>query len=462
MIKKMKFKFRATDNDYIPEDDSSNPNVVSAKFLYIEETENETSTDTKEHEIIDEMYNFLDLPTLNNFPQFNAEQNNKNSSEIDEVEREKLNNDDDVILRIYSQNTINSSNADETPNRDSQGGNFVITDSLEGAPKLRRSLSRSRSVSLRKKVERLMIDDINQAIESVADVERNSLNINQPTICIERPNNESQSLLSASPKYRHFAPFALQHAISDSNIKNKNDYEHEESMHEPGSLFHSQSVDDLLRHDIDGLKKTMRGSIRYKRNNRNSLNFNEDTVYENLLPTTPPPNFNDKDKLQIFLKTSGKKPLPLPRTRSLKDIKKVSESKKVVYVLDKEKDHFVLESNGIEQAVAEPQIIVTDTPKLRPKKELNSDIVQLRHNLRPVSLYNPNAKMKFVLEKNERPVTVYKGCKFLYKCFKRRKVLSALLFQFSKYFEYFFFVCSLHDFVPLASFCIYIAYFINR
>lgn len=280
-----------------------------------------------------------------------------------------------------------------------------MTDSLEGTPKLRRTLSKSRSSGLRKKVEKLMIDDINQAIEDVAESKRTSTNIN-PVINVEPSLNENQELSNSTPNLYNLAPLTMQHAVSESIINTDNSFQDESLIHEPGSLFHSQSVDDLLSHDIDGLKRCIKGSIRYKRQHRQSINFDE--IYENLQPLTPPPVPSRETNFHKFTKNPAKKPLPLPRIRSVKEKKKQPETKKIVYILDKQKDHFVLESE--EKIVVEAKPIVVDVRE----KDTNSQMVQFRKNLRPVSLHNSTSKMRFVYDKSDRPISeisINKGCK---------------------------------------------------
>lgn len=106
----------------------------------------------------------------------------------------------------------------------------------------------------------------------------------------------------------------------------------------------SKSTDDLLHPDVDGLRKSIRSMKNKGKKNKiysstNSLLQLDESLYENLNTKSLPDLTGNLDK-----EVSIKKPLPLPRVNSIKDISAENRnSKTLTFVLDKEKDEFVLE-----------------------------------------------------------------------------------------------------------------------
>lgn len=106
----------------------------------------------------------------------------------------------------------------------------------------------------------------------------------------------------------------------------------------------SKSTDDLLHADVDGLRKSIRSMKNKSKKNKiysstNSLLQLDESLYENLNTKSMPDLTENLDK-----EISIKKPLPLPRVNSIKDISAENRnSKTLTFVLDKEKDEFVLE-----------------------------------------------------------------------------------------------------------------------
>lgn len=99
----------------------------------------------------------------------------------------------------------------------------------------------------------------------------------------------------------------------------------------------SKSSDDILLPDIDGIRKI--SASKYKKSRPKSeeiLNRMDEDLYANL----PIGSFA---KQSIKPVEGNRKPHPLPRTNEGQ-----RTSKTIVYVLDKEKDHFVLEDPTIE------------------------------------------------------------------------------------------------------------------
>lgn len=108
----------------------------------------------------------------------------------------------------------------------------------------------------------------------------------------------------------------------------------------PFDEFQTKSSDDLLMDNIDGVRKPeskRHKLLRIRSTSNNSLNrYSDQLVYENFHYEFPEiPMSADNVKMR------KKAPQPLPRSSD--DLSK-RHSKTVVYVLDKERDEFVLES----------------------------------------------------------------------------------------------------------------------
>lgn len=119
----------------------------------------------------------------------------------------------------------------------------------------------------------------------------------------------------------------------------------EETRNEP-MLFPSKSTDDLVFHDIDGIRKSIRSLTNYRKM-KNRAHGSQNDLHE---------SSNKTDRNLNVHYINNKKPLPLPRTKSNEfgipapaivtaSSEKPNESKNaVVYVIDKEINEFVLES----------------------------------------------------------------------------------------------------------------------
>lgn len=113
--------------------------------------------------------------------------------------------------------------------------------------------------------------------------------------------------------------------------------------------FHTKSSDDLLLNNIDGIRKPESKTHKLMRIRSTSINSldrsNEQIVYENF-------NYDTlEEPLSADSFSKKKTPLPLPRRLDdINDNKRSSLPKKLVYVLDKERDEFIPENpelNGI-------------------------------------------------------------------------------------------------------------------
>lgn len=106
----------------------------------------------------------------------------------------------------------------------------------------------------------------------------------------------------------------------------------------------SKSTDDLLHQDVDGLRKSIRSMKNKSKKNKiysstNSLLQLDESLYENLNTKSMPDLTCNLEK-----EVSFKKPQPLPRVNSIKDIPTENRnSKTLTFVFDKENDEFVLE-----------------------------------------------------------------------------------------------------------------------
>lgn len=117
---------------------------------------------------------------------------------------------------------------------------------------------------------------------------------------------------------------------------------------EPFDSFRTKSSDDLLLDDIDGIRKITESKthklVRMRSCSNNSLDRSSDhIIYE---------NFNYEVPLSVDQVTMRKKKKPMPQPRLSADVNELKKrtSKTVVYVLDKEKDEFVLQPSEIDDA----------------------------------------------------------------------------------------------------------------
>lgn len=147
----------------------------------------------------------------------------------------------------------------------------------------------------------------------------------------------------------------------------------------------SKSTDDLIHPDVDGLRKTVRSIKNKSKKNKiysstNSLLQMDESLYENL-NTKSMSDLTESLEKEI----SFKKPQPLPRVNSLKDISEQNRnSKTLTFVLDKDKDEFVLEEN------IEPQCSTVKRPSfvfntfLSTKKSSDENIYEtMERYIRP-------------------------------------------------------------------------------
>lgn len=108
------------------------------------------------------------------------------------------------------------------------------------------------------------------------------------------------------------------------------------------SFTKTKSSDDLLLDNIDGARKFTESKthklMRIRSTSNNALNRTSESVYENY-------KFETQTSADESLIRVKKRPMPQPRTSFQEDVRNSKRtSKTIVYVLDKEKDEFVLEN----------------------------------------------------------------------------------------------------------------------
>lgn len=113
----------------------------------------------------------------------------------------------------------------------------------------------------------------------------------------------------------------------------------------------SKSSDDILLPDIDGIRKITSKYKKYRTKSDERLHQMDDDLYANL----PIGSFS---KQSIKPVEGHRKPHPLPRSTEGQ-----RTSKTIVYVLDKEKDHFVLEDPTIDDKLVITAPIVERLPQ---------------------------------------------------------------------------------------------------
>ncbi|XP_037916870.1 cytospin-A-like isoform X3 [Hermetia illucens] len=123
--------------------------------------------------------------------------------------------------------------------------------------------------------------------------------------------------------------FGFTQSSQDLSAENKEDVK---------PVFTTRSIDDLLLNDIDGI---------HKAKNHSKFHLRKHKSTENLLEEPDSPGADSE-------KTYQKKPQPLPRSNSSNDLKAKS-AQKVVYILDKTTNEFVLESNPEKAEVSAPE-----------------------------------------------------------------------------------------------------------
>ncbi|CRL05366.1 CLUMA_CG018179, isoform A [Clunio marinus] len=110
----------------------------------------------------------------------------------------------------------------------------------------------------------------------------------------------------------------------------------------PFDEFQTKSSDDLLLGNIDGARKPeskRHKLMRIRSTSNNTLNrLSDQLVYENFHYDIPEVNSTTADN---FMRK--KAPQPLPRVMDENGNNSIRQSKTIVYVLDKEKDEFILE-----------------------------------------------------------------------------------------------------------------------
>lgn len=140
----------------------------------------------------------------------------------------------------------------------------------------------------------------------------------------------------------------------------------------------SKSSDDILLPDIDGIRKI--STSKYKKHRAKSdekLNQMDEDLYANL----PIGSFS---KQSIKPVEANRKPHPLPRTNEGQ-----RTSKTIVYVLDKEKDHFVLEDPTIDD-----KILIT-APIIEHLSRPDSELIKIN------VFNNPNSPRPFTSTTSE-------------------------------------------------------------
>lgn len=120
-------------------------------------------------------------------------------------------------------------------------------------------------------------------------------------------------------------------------------------------LVISKSSDDILLPDIDGIRKI--STSKYKKYNRAKSDERLNQLDEDLYANLPIGSFA---KQSIKPVDGHRKPHPLPRSNEGQPGQRTSKT--IVYVLDKEKDHFVLEDPTIDEKLLITAPIVERLP----------------------------------------------------------------------------------------------------
>lgn len=174
------------------------------------------------------------------------------------------------------------------------------------------------------------------AEESVSELEFKPI---QTSRSIE---NLSTILVRPIPRY----PPELSKSTQDLSKSNDSEF-----IFHPLSI--SKSSDDILLPDIDGIRKIAASKHRkYKHKSEEKIDQLEEDLYANL----PIGSFS---KQSIKPVQGHRKPHPLPRLNEGQ-----RTSKTIVYVLDKEKDQFVLEDPTIEEPVFISAPIIEHSPRV--------------------------------------------------------------------------------------------------
>lgn len=164
----------------------------------------------------------------------------------------------------------------------------------------------------------------------------------------------NENIADEQPK--SFRPIKSSHSIEDINkqivrpvpLLASKSYQELPTKFEPFDDFRTKSSDDLLLDNIDGVRKITESKthrlLRIRSTSSDRLDrSNDQLVYENFNYEIPLSADN------VALRTK-KKPMPQPRLSADVNELKKRESKTVVYVLDKEKDEFVLQPSEIDDA----------------------------------------------------------------------------------------------------------------
>lgn len=179
-----------------------------------------------------------------------------------------------------------------------------------------------------------------------------------------KPTNKIKALshenVSELPKSLSFKPIVSSQSIEDINqeivrpvpLFASKSYQELVVQHEPFDEFRTKSSDDLLLDNIDGIQKIKESKkhrllrMRSTSNDRLDKHSSDQVVYENLNYEAPLSADN------VTMRNKKKKPMPQPRlSADVNESKKLSSSKTIVYVLDKDRDEFVLQSpNDLEDA----------------------------------------------------------------------------------------------------------------
>ncbi|XP_070506060.1 cytospin-A isoform X2 [Chironomus tepperi] len=195
-----------------------------------------------------------------------------------------------------------------------------------------------------------------------------------------KPKNKIKALsnenVSEVPKPIEFQPIEIN--MSSENIPKQlvrpvplfssKSYQELPTKFEPFDNFRTKSSDDLLLDDIDGIRKITESKthklLRMRSCSNNSLDRSSEIIYE---------NFNYEVPLaadQVMMRTK-KKPMPQPRlSPDVNELKKRT-SKTIVYVLDKDKDEFVLQPSDIDDAY-ENVLVQNDVDAYRDSDFFNS------------------------------------------------------------------------------------------
>ncbi|KAL7020453.1 hypothetical protein ACKWTF_011539 [Chironomus riparius] len=253
-----------------------------------------------------------------------------------------INQDDILKALMESQEEINDA---ENSVKQKQKVKFAEEDEIDGRPKALKDSSReSDEVAI---INELPWQKKHRGHKTVTPYFK-------PKNKIKALSNEN---VSEVPKPIEFQP--IERNRSSENIPKQlvrpvpilfssKSYQELPTKFEPFDNFRTKSSDDLLLDDIDGIRKITESKthklLRMRSCSNNSLDRSSDQIiYE---------NFNYEVPLsadQVMMRTK-KKPLPQPRLSADVNELKKRTSKTVVYVLDKQKDEFVLQPSEIDDA----------------------------------------------------------------------------------------------------------------